>query len=46
MDIECKLGLWGVQGEDKDEVQDEALHYFLQYKSDGEYQNILNKGDK
>lgn len=40
-DIECKLGLWGVTGADRDEVQDEALHYFLQYKSDGEYYEII-----
>lgn len=40
-DIECKLGLWGVTGEDKDEVEDEALYYFRQYKEDGEYYEIL-----
>ena len=40
-DIGCKLGLWGVTGEDKDQVQDEALHYFRQYKEDGEYYKIL-----
>ncbi len=41
LDISCKLGLWSVCGEDKDAVQDEALHYFRQYKSDGEYSSIL-----
>jgi len=40
-DIECKLGLWGVIGEDKDKVEGEALHYFRQYKEDGEYYKIL-----
>jgi len=36
-DIECKLGLWSVNGVCEHQVQDEALHYFLQYLSDGEY---------
>ena len=40
-DIECNLGLWSVQGCNQEEVQDEALHYFRQYKSDGEYYKIL-----
>ena len=40
-DISCKLGLWSVTGKDKDEVQDEALQYFTQYKEDGEYYRII-----
>lgn len=40
-DIECKLGLWGVSGKDKVQVKDEALHYFWQYKEDGEYYRII-----
>ena len=40
-DISCKLGLWSVSGEDKDAVQDEALHYFKQYRDDGEYSSII-----
>ena len=40
-DIECKLGLWGVTSEDKDAAQDEALHYWQQYKDGGEYHEIL-----
>jgi len=40
-DISCKLGLWGVSCSDKDQVQDEALHYFRQYKGDGEYSSII-----
>jgi len=40
-EISCKLGLWGVAGQYKDEVQDEALHYFRQYKEDGEYYSII-----
>jgi hypothetical protein len=37
----CKLGLWSASGEDYDLVVDEALHYFKQYKEDGEYYNII-----
>ena len=40
-DISCILGLWCVSGACKDEVQDEALHYFRQYKDDGEYHEII-----
>tara|TARA_B110000093_G_scaffold136838_1_gene146646 strand:+ start:309 stop:539 length:231 start_codon:yes stop_codon:yes gene_type:complete len=40
-DISCKLGLWSVSCGDKDQAQDEALHYFRQYKSDGEYSSII-----
>ena len=40
---ECKLNLWGVTGCDKDEVEEEALHYFRQYLEDGEYDEILGE---
>lgn len=40
-DISCIIGLWGVSGGCKDMVQDEALHYFRQYRDDGEYYNVL-----
>lgn len=39
--ISCKLGLWGVEGKDQDEMQDEALRYFRKYKADGEYYTII-----
>ena len=40
-DISCKLNLWSVEGKDKNKVQDEALHYFRKYKTDGEYYQII-----
>jgi len=39
--IECKLGLWSVYGGTEKQQLDEALHYFSQYKEDGEYYSIL-----
>ena len=39
--IDCKLGLWGVDASTKAECEDEALHYWQQYKSDGEYSSII-----
>jgi len=39
--INCKLGLWGVSADNKDTATIEALRYFLQYKSDGEYSSII-----
>ena len=39
--IDCKLGLWGVSGSNKGQVESEATHYYLQYKSDGEYSSII-----
>lgn len=41
MTIECKHGLWSVEGKDHDAVFSEALAYFRQYKSDGEYSSII-----
>jgi hypothetical protein len=40
-DISCSLGLWSVSGACKDEVQDEALHYFRRDRDDGEYSDII-----
>ena len=40
MEVECKMGLWSVIGP-SDAVYFEALHYFKQYKLDGEYSSIL-----
>lgn len=39
--ISCKLGLWSVSGPYGLAIMDEALHYFRQYKSDGEYSSII-----
>ena len=39
--ISCKLGLWSVEGPYGLDLINEANHYFQQYKSDGEYSQIL-----
>ena len=39
--INCKMGLWGVESDNKDTAMCEALHYWQQYKSDGEYSSII-----
>ena len=39
--ISCSLGLWSVTGVFSNDLLGEALHYFQQYKSDGEYSEIL-----
>jgi len=39
--IKCKLGLWEVSGPCGLQLIKEAMHYFEQYKSDGEYFEIL-----
>ena len=39
--IECRLGLWRVDGPYNDDLVREAWHYFIQYKSDGEYDKLL-----
>ena len=41
LSIDCKLGLWGVSGRNKGQVESEATHCWLQYKSDGEYSSII-----
>jgi len=39
--IACKLGLWSVDSLCHSRAHHEAQHYFLQYKSDGEYSGII-----
>ena len=39
--IDCHLGLWGVEGSDKAFVECQAYHYWQQYASDGEYYRII-----
>jgi len=41
VDIECKLGLWGVSASCAEDAMREAIHYFNQYKADGEYSSII-----
>jgi hypothetical protein len=40
--VTCKKGLWMVEGTDKEYVGSQAKHYFIQYWSDGEYDDILD----
>jgi hypothetical protein len=40
-EIHCKMGLWGVSGQDKEAIEKEARNYWIQYFSDGEYEDIL-----
>lgn len=40
-EINCKLGLWSVQGKDIKKVRQEAESYFYKYKAGGEYSSIL-----
>jgi len=40
--VECKLGLWSVSGGNLIDVLNEAYNYFAQYKSDGEYDELLD----
>jgi hypothetical protein len=39
--ITCNLGLWEVSGNYGLQLINEAEHYFQQYKSDGEYYQII-----
>jgi|LGOV01.1.fsa_nt_gb hypothetical protein len=39
--INCKLGLWGVSAPDEMQATYEAMHYFRQYRDDGEYSSII-----
>ena len=44
--IECRLGLWSVEGPDHAFVESNARHYWMQYHADGEYARLLpNKAD-
>jgi hypothetical protein len=38
----CRKGLWMVEGTDQEYVKKQAMHYFVQYWSDGEYDDILD----
>ena len=40
-DIDCKLGLWGVSAPTEDMATHQAVHYFRQYRDDGEYSSII-----
>ena len=37
----CKVGLWSVYGKDREWVEREARHYWIQYFEDGEYNELL-----
>lgn len=39
--ITCRLGLWSVFGLIKDDLEREATHYWIQYRDDGEYDELL-----
>ena len=39
--ISCKFGLWSVDAWHEINAVTEALHYFRQYKDDGEYSSII-----
>ena len=41
-EAKCAKGLFGATASTKEEVTKEALHYFMQYYADGEYE----KGEK
>ena len=40
--IACKLGLWSVSGTDHEVVRANAMHYWIQYYHDGEYNKMLS----
>ena len=39
--ITCKLGFWSVEAYESINAMCEAMHYFKQYKEDGEYSSAL-----
>lgn len=41
VEINCRLGLWGVSGGNRATVEAEARHYWVQYFGDGEYAALL-----
>ena len=41
--IRCRLGLWVVDAPTLKEARREAMHYFLQYYKDGEYETKEHK---
>lgn len=36
-EYECPLGLWGIEGNDTEEIRQAAFWYFFRYYSAGEY---------
>lgn len=42
-EISCKKGLWSVSANGLLTAIHEALHYYVQYKNDGEYDELLKK---
>lgn len=40
---DCPIGLWGVNGKSKMDVEREAMVYFNQYLADGEYDKIAER---
>lgn len=40
VEINCRLGLWGVSAPTMEKALREAQHYYLQYHRDGEYGGI------
>ena len=43
--ISCKLGFWSVEAYESINAMCEAMHYFKQYKEDGEYSSIIGGDD-
>lgn len=41
VEIKCKLGFWSVFAPTRELAVREAMHYFSQYRSDGEYHSII-----
>jgi hypothetical protein len=39
-EINCRKGLWSVSGSSFHQIIGEALHYWQQYRADGEYEEI------
>lgn len=42
-EISCKLSNWSVSGPDNPYLVTEALRYFVQYRSDGVYNELLGR---
>ena len=41
-EIYCQKGFWSVSGADRDAVEREARHYWIQYFNDGEYNRLIS----
>jgi len=43
MEVHCKRGNWSVCGaeSEKDRVESEAFHYWIQYFNDGDYNDMI-----